>query len=126
MLSRLDDSVARKSLSPQRRKPAPREIRAGPTERGGGGGRGAGGVAGRPAVNRALHFSRFPAQVVSPSPVYEPYIRALLGIASHLCEVVVLNLRTLPIMTPVRGDILNQLHQSCVEFRVQDFLNPAP
>ena len=76
MLSRLDDSVAR-GLSPQRRKPAPLsperrksaplEIRAGPVERGGGAARGAGGVMGRPAVARALHFSRFPAQVASPT-----------------------------------------------------------
>lgn len=56
MLSRLDDSVARGN----RRKPAPLDIRGIPPEKGGGGG------GGRP-VARALHFSRFPAQVVSPS-----------------------------------------------------------
>ena len=34
--------------------------------------------------------------VLSDTKVYEPYIRALLGTASHSCEVVVLKLRTRP------------------------------
>jgi len=33
---------------------------------------------------------------LSDTKVYEPQIRALLGTASHLCEVVVLKLRTVP------------------------------
>jgi len=36
---------------------------------------------------------------LSDTTVYEPYIRALLGTASHFCEVVVLKLRTVPIGT---------------------------
>jgi len=38
---------------------------------------------------------------LSDTKVYEPYIRALLGTASHFCEVVVLKLRTVP--TKERG-----------------------
>ena len=41
---------------------------------------------------------------LSDTKVYEPQIRALLGTASHFCEVVVLKLRSVPINTdPERG-----------------------
>jgi len=36
---------------------------------------------------------------LSDTQVYEPYIRALLGTDSHFCEVVVLKLRTAPVLT---------------------------
>ena len=40
--------------------------------------------------------------VLSDTNVNEPKIRALLGTASHFCEVVVLKLRTVPIGTALR------------------------
>ena len=42
---------------------------------------------------------------LSDKQVYEPWIRALLGTASHFCEVVVLKLRTVPIGTALRSRI---------------------
>jgi hypothetical protein len=38
------------------------------------------------------------SQELSDTKVYEPKIRALLGTAQHLCEVVVLQLKTVPIL----------------------------
>ena len=38
---------------------------------------------------------------LSDTKVYEPQIRALLGTASHYCEVVVLKLRTVPLISAV-------------------------
>ena len=43
---------------------------------------------------------------LSDTKVYVPQIRALLGTASHFCEVVVLNLRTVPIGTALSLRIL--------------------
>ena len=51
----------------------------------------------RPPLSRLLFITLKPR--VRDTKVYAPQIRALLGTASHFCEVVVLKLRTLPIGT---------------------------
>ena len=40
---------------------------------------------------------------LSDTTIYEPEIRALLGTASHFCEVVVLKLRTVPFGTALKS-----------------------
>jgi len=48
---------------------------------------------------------------LSDTTIYEPYIRALLGTASHFCEAVVVKLRTVPLGTALRLRIIRVIRR---------------
>ena len=60
---------------------------------------------------RMLTFFFLIALELSDAIVYEPYIRALHGTASQLCEVVVLKLRTVPKGTTLSYIILRMIRR---------------
>jgi len=57
-------------------------------------------------ISSSLLLSRLES---SDTQVYEPQTRALLGTDSHLCEVVVLKLRTVPLGTSLRSDVISSI-----------------